>query len=417
METTSAVATSLYWISLAISGYIGYIYFRDLGDVTQMVMKVKRSNMLWFIRHEYKVIFPGIAAGILGAVLHFTTGAGGPISFWIIMAVLVIFYGFTWVWVHIGLREQQSKAVFASIKEAKEYVSPEDSVIVIENNGHARAHPDYELWRPHLAGNDEGLGGENVIITYCSMTHLGHGYVPEIEGEKLDLEVLAQHGNNLIMRDNNTGEPIQQLFGNRERDDRKTGPSMQEWPTFRMTFRGFEKAYPDGEVFLNRPSKNPFIWLVDFAVNSSFQMGLTKHYRREKPVMDNLDNPLDYRLPLKTFIWGFNVGDDYTCYTEDFAKALPAPLNVKVGGRDIVVHYDNFYESLGIWYNDTGKPITKVDFFGDSNHGKLERVESVRAACFWHVWSNYFQETDFNRVPEVAAKVKKKSGTKTAAAQ
>jgi phosphoglucosamine mutase len=36
------------------------------------------------------------------------------------------------------------------------------------------------------------------------MTHLGHGYKPEINGEKLELEVLAQHGNNLIMLDKGT---------------------------------------------------------------------------------------------------------------------------------------------------------------------------------------------------------------------
>jgi len=411
METTSALWTTVYWLSLAASLYIGFIYFRDLGDVTQMLIKVKRKNMLWFIRNEYKAIVPGIAAGALAAVVHFATGAGGAVLFWILMAVLVVLYGFTWVWVHIGLRHQQDTAKYYSVTEAKKYVSPKDSCIVIENNGHARAHPDYEIWRPHLAGNAEGLGGENVIITYCSMTHLGHGYVPEIEGEKLKLEVLAQHGNNLIMRDNNTGEPIQQLFGNRERDDRKNGPRMQEWPTFRMSFRGFEKAYPDGEVFLNLPSKNPFFRFVDFIVNSAFVVGLATQYRREVPVMDNLDRPLDYRLPLKTFIWGFNVGDDYTCYTEDFLKARQVPLNVIVGGRDIVVHYDSIYESLGVWYNDSGKPVSKIDFFGESDQGRLARVETVKAGSFWHVWANYFPETDINRVGDPSSDA---SGTKVA---
>ena len=395
MEQTPLFVSFIYWLCLAVSGVIGFIYFRDLGDVSQFFLKVKRENMLWIIRNEYRLITPGIAAGLLAAVLYFTAGAGGTISFWVIMAILLFFYAFTWIWVHIGLRHQQNTATYYSIEEAKKYVSPEDSVIVLENKGHARAHPDYEIWRPHLAGSDEGLGGENVIMTYCSMTHLGHGYKPEISGEKLDLEVLAQHGNNLIMRDKNTGEPIQQVFGNRERDSR-SGPSMQEWPTFRMTFRGFEKAFPNGEVFLNRPSKNPFIWLVDYFVNTSFVIGLTKQYRYEKPLMDNVEH-IDNRLPLKTFIWGFNVGDDYTCYTEDFVKSQQAPINVKVGDRDIVASYDNIYESVGIWYNDSGNPIQHVDFFGESDQGRLARVESVKAGSFWHVWANFFPDTDINR--------------------
>ena len=232
------------------------------------------------------------------------------------------------------------------------------------------------------------------------MTHLGHGYIPEINGEKLDLEVLAQHGNNLIMRDNNTGEPIQQMYGNRERDGRD-GPRMQEWPTFRMTFRGFEKAYPEGEVFLNKPSKNPAIWLVDFIVNSAFVVGLAKQSRREEPVMDNVEH-IDRRLPLKTFVWGFNVGDDYTCYTEDFVKSAGAPINVTVGGRGVVVAYDNKYESLGVWYNDSGAPVTEIDFFGNSDQSKLKRVETVKAGSFWHIWANYFPDTDINRPADQA---------------
>jgi len=319
LEQTATIWTILYWIALGISVVIGFIYFRDLGDVTQMVLKVKRKNMLWFIRNEYKAILSGVSAGLFAAILHFTTGAGETISFWIIAALLVVFYGFTWVWVHVGLRHQQDTAKYYSIEEARKHVAPDDSVIVIENNGHARAHPDYELWRPHIAGSDQGLGGENIIMTYCSMTHLGHGFKPEIDGEKLNLEVLAQHGSNLIMRDNNTNEPIQQMYGYRERDGR-SGPRLQEWPTVRMTFRGFRKAYPDGEVFLNMPTSNPLKRLVDWGVNAAFLLGLTKQYRREEPLMDNIEH-IDRRLPLKTFVWGFNVGDDYTCYTEDFVKS------------------------------------------------------------------------------------------------
>jgi hypothetical protein len=400
MEQTSLVVSLIYWLCLAVSGVIGFIYFRDLGDVSQFLLKVKRKDMLWIIRNEYRLIIPGIVSGLLAAVLHFVAGAGGATSFWVIMAILLFLYAFTWIWVHIGLRHQQNTATYYSIEEAKKYVSPEDSVIVLENKGHARAHPDYEIWRPHLAGSDEGLGGENVIMTYCSMTHLGHGYKPEISGEKLDLEVLAQHGNNLIMRDKNTGEPIQQVFGNRERDGR-SGPRMQEWPTFRMTFRGFEKAFPNGEVFLNRPSKNPFIWLVDYFVNTSFVIGLMKQYRYEKPLMDNVGH-IDNRLPLKTFIWGFNVGDDYTCYTEDFVKSQQAPINVKVGNQDIVASYDNSYESVGIWYNNSGKPIQRVDFYGESDQGLLTRVETVKAGSFWHVWANFFPDTDINRVAQTS---------------
>jgi hypothetical protein len=124
MELTSIIYTILYWVTLSASAIIGFIYFRDLGDASQIFLNVKRKNMLRFIRVEYKLIIPGILSGAIAATIHFVTGVGEPISFWIIISVIIIFYAWTWVWVHIGLRHQQENASFYSIEEAKKYVAP-----------------------------------------------------------------------------------------------------------------------------------------------------------------------------------------------------------------------------------------------------------------------------------------------------
>jgi hypothetical protein len=46
----------LFWLDLVVSMGIGLAYFRDLGDVSQMVLKVKRRNMIRFIRNEYRLL-------------------------------------------------------------------------------------------------------------------------------------------------------------------------------------------------------------------------------------------------------------------------------------------------------------------------------------------------------------------------
>jgi hypothetical protein len=210
----------IYWVALAVATYASFVYFRDLGDVTQAVLDVSRENMLKAIRNENKLVAIGLIGTALAVVLHYAFGAGIG---WVTVTLAIanaFMVGFPWIWLHVGLRNQQNSATYYSVEEAKDFVRGDESVIVIENNGEARAHPDYHIKRPHLAGSPEGLGGENVILTYCAMTHLGHGYKPEIKGEKLDLEVIAQHGNNLIMKDLNTGEPIQQMYGTRECDGR-----------------------------------------------------------------------------------------------------------------------------------------------------------------------------------------------------
>ena len=397
----------LFWSGLAVSLLIGLLYFRDLGDVSQMLIRVKRKNMLRFIRNEYRLLAIGLAALALMTIVHFGFGAGSRGFWWAAFLLSLLLYGFPYIWVHVGLRNQKESARFYSIEEAKEYVSPSSQVIVLENNGIARAHPQAQLMRPHLAGNDEGLDGENVVMTYCAMANLGIGYTPEVEGEKLELEVLAQHGNNLVLRDNKTGEPIQQIYGFRDADaapetNGATCPlrpslAMRPWPTFRMTFRGFQKAYPEGTVFVNKPPSNPILYLFDMVLEMVFSSSIDRQHRENKPVMDNMTH-YDDRLPNKTYVWGVNFGDDAVCWTDDFVMEQGNVVNAEVGGQLLVVAWDPRYESLGVWYNDTGAPVTEIDFFGNTPSGQLKRVEGLRPGLFWHVWAEFFPHTDINRV-------------------
>lgn len=388
----------IYWVALAAATYAAFVYFRDLGDITQALLDVSRKNMLNAIRNENKLVAVGLVGTALAVLLHSLYGAG---SGWVTvtLAIANIFMvGFPWIWLHLGLRNQQNTARYYSVDEARDYVRGDESVIVIENHGQARAHSDYYIKRPHLAGTPEGLGGENVILTYCCMTHLGHGYKPEIKGEKLDLEVIAQHGNNLIMKDRNTGEPIQQMYGTRECDGRY-GEGMQEWPTFRMPFKAFAKAYPDGQVFLNkipRFGENPIMCLFDHFVELVFLWGTVPHDRTQSLLFKTMDHE-DDRLHSKEYVWGFNIGKDSVAYTQDAIRELNDLINVRVGDRDIVVAYDPQFESVGVYYNDSGSPVTSIDFWGESDRGKLARVETVKAATYWCVWVNYFPETDLNR--------------------
>lgn len=387
---------------------IGFLYFRDLGDVTQMFLKVKRQNMDRFIRNEYKYVTTGLVAFAIATLAHFGLGSG-PRWLWFLSALLVLaLYGFPYVWVHLGLRNQMNTAKYYSIAEARDWINPSASVLVIENNGHARAHPDAQLMHPHLAGDEKGLGGEDVIMTYCAMANLGQGYKPNADGKRLRLEVLAQHGNNLVLRDNDTNEPIQQIYGFRASDQdmnadglacpMRPEAAMQPWPTFRMTFRAFQKAYPEGEVFLNKPSANPLLKLLDMATGIAFGTGIAQQHQYAAPVMDNMTRPLDQRLPNKSYVWGVTIGRDATCWTDDFIVENDWLVNATVGGRDLVVQIDPKYESLGVWYNDSGMPVARCDFWGDSDQGRLKRVETLRPGLFWHVWAEFFPQTDVNRV-------------------
>ena len=394
----------LFYLALLTAVYPTWRIFRDLGDITQMFMKVERETILNTIRWEWKLVGAAAAAITTAALCHFILDAGNGALLYTSATISFLMIGFPLLWVHVGLRNQQHSANFYSIEEARNHVRPETSVIVIENDGAARAHPDYEVWRPHLIGTREGLAGENIILTYCALTHLGQGFKAQIDGTTLELEVLAQTGNNLVMRDNTTMEPIQQLHGFRTCDgDSKAG--MAHWPTYRMTFRTFQKAYPSGEVFLNRITpfmSNPFLWIFDHFVDALFYLVVSAHDRSTTPAMPTIGTP-DPRLQSNTYVWGVNINDDYVAYTEEFVREHGI-INTSISNRRVILAYDETYESLGIWYNDFDLPIQKIDFWGNSELGSHQRVETVRPGAYWCVWAHYFPNTAINRADSLEKK-------------
>jgi uncharacterized membrane protein len=108
----------LFLIGLVVAAGVGFLYFRDFGDVSQMIIKVKRENMIRFIRNEYRLLIVGSGATALISLAHFGLGGGPRWLFWMALLVLIGLYGFPWIWVHLGLRNQKSSAKYYSIKEA-----------------------------------------------------------------------------------------------------------------------------------------------------------------------------------------------------------------------------------------------------------------------------------------------------------
>ena len=97
---------------------------------------------------------------------------------------------------------------------------------------------------------------------------------------------------------------------------------MWPWPTFHMTFRGFQKAYPQGTVFVNKPPSNPILYLFDMLLEMIFSSSFDRQHRESKPVIDSMTH-FDDLLPNKTYVWGVSFGRDSVCWTDDFVVRQP----------------------------------------------------------------------------------------------
>ena len=89
---------------------------------------------------------------------------------------------------------------------------------------------------------------------------------------------------------------------------------MKSWPTYRMTFSAFQRAYPEGAVYLNMPSTNLFLRLFDILTETVFSAGIARQHNEADSIMNNMPRH-DDRLPTKTYIWGVNIGEDAGYYT------------------------------------------------------------------------------------------------------
>ena len=114
--------------------------------------------------------------------------------------------------------------------------------------------------------------------------------------------------------------------------------------------------------------------------------------------MQYLERPIDPRLPTKSYAWGTNIFSHPTCWPDDFVVANGNVVNAVVGGQPLVAAWDPHFESLNVWINETGKPVTDIDFFGNTPDGQLARSPNVKPGLFWHVWAEFFPHTDVNRV-------------------
>ena len=180
---------------------------------------------------------------------------------------------------------------------------------------------------------------------------------------------------------------------------------MPEWPSYRMPLWAFEKAFTHGKVFLNPiPSffEHPFFAVYDRLMHKIFMHGITDQATKDAPTFPTIKQ-FDNRLPNKAKIYGANVGEDYVAYTEEFIHEHSDLLNVEIGNRDIAIAYHRNFESVGMYYNDTGKPVTHIEFGGKSDQGQLPRLETMKAAAYWVVWQNFFPQTEVNRPPKMSA--------------
>ncbi|MCH7697198.1 MAG: DUF3179 domain-containing protein, partial [Proteobacteria bacterium] len=219
-----------------------------------------------------------------------------------------------------------------SIEEADKLIKQDEVVIGLVNGGDVRAYSRDTVARPHFYADT--VGGTPVIVSYCILCNSSMAFKTELKGKPMDLSCVTAYNNNIIYRDANSGNFIQQLDSKIIHGPDK-GEELEFLPTIMATWGEWKQLHPDTKLYY-APAKTFRDKMV--AVMLGMMIPIHKLAARSKP-WHRVQGKLDTRLPAMSFVYGVELNGDLCAYSTSFLKENPV-YNDTVGGEPIVVFYD-----------------------------------------------------------------------------
>ena len=379
-RTKGKAVFGLLMASSAVLALIGVFVLTDVGQL----LGISKEMVVAYFQNHLLIMFLSVALFVVAIYVNRRFSFVRP---WVLATFGAVLLGCfivtKYLVPYVMFPAQQHQAVYKSIEEvlAEEYLQPDDTVYVVSYNGVNRAFPQKFLWVSHIFGGD--YGGEEVVLTYCVLTNLPIPYVNDLDGEPMDLKVLAQTNNNLLMWDTRSGEIIQQINNSCELSQRQLEPL----PITEMTWKSYQALFPEGEVLYN-PFEKPLERLLDVL------MPLDEAHSGETWMFNTVALD-DTRLPSKEKVIGIKDGGEAIALTRDYVRTAGV-VNVRVGDESIVIaHIPEHDIFVGFDRVKDGKAIevSEVDVFGNTKeHGQLEPVFLYNGPM-WAVWLHYHPDT------------------------
>ncbi|NQV20409.1 MAG: DUF3179 domain-containing protein [Rhodospirillales bacterium] len=377
----------------------GALFLMIIGGISATAAFIMFTEISQFLKFPPSIVINILLRRRLLAVLSVGTFGSGlflatlsdagstPVLIISALCFALVFYGAFLFIPYKVFRARQNGAGYLSVAEiettTEDTISPDDLVLVVEINGDCRAFPHKWIGQPHIAGDT--IGGEDVVMTYCMLSHLGMAFSPTLEGKKMDLRVIAQLENNLVFYDTVSRQPVRQFRGVTEGSHQ----ALKQFPTQVMPWRSYRRLYPDGKVLFNPPQgwiDRLWLWMEKKII--------PRHLNSDWMLFDTMGE-VDGRLPGKEKIWGMAADGHAVAWTLAYLKQS-CPFAASVGGRDVVIVYDRDLDTVS-GFDGTlgGKAVAAdhVDIRGQSPVGVLNRVP-VYSAVLWMIWANFYPDTE-----------------------
>ena len=337
-------------------------------DLRQVDIAYWLHTNIWWVR------LIGLAL-IIGPFIHYLRkGNWGKRIAVLLPAALcaVVFYAFNFKFMADKMFYPPKAKVMTSSPGPFSRGEGESLVIAVERNGDARAYP-IELIGYHHQVLDT-IGGEPVLVTYCTVCRTGRAWKPEVNGQPETFRLVGMDHFNAMFEDSRTGSWWRQATGECIEGPLK-GQALEEVPSQQMTLGEFASLHPKGLVF--QPDSN---FTEEYAGLEGFDDGTT-------------ESSLEYRDTAswqpKSWVVGVVHNGQARAYDWNDLQASPTILDT-LGGQYLEVRSrtgNADFSAYGL----------TIDIHERSDGSGLDSSVASRAIPayqeFWHSWRTFHPNT------------------------
>jgi hypothetical protein len=261
-------------------------------------------------------------------------------------------------------------------------------VIGIERGGEARAYPIRFLVYHHQV--QDTVGGERVLVTYCSVCRTGRVYGPVVDGQPVKFRLVGMDHFNAMFEDSATGSWWRQATGEAVAGP-KSGASLPEIPSSQSTLREWLGLHPASLVM--QPDESS---IGSYDPMRKFERGASEgELTRTDPASWND----------KSWVVGIQVGQASKAFDWNRLKAKRV-ISDQVGDTPIVLVLSPDKASFAAFERPDARWVFQLkgdvlsangrsfDFSGRDLAAPDQRLKSVNGHQeFWHSWRTFHPGT------------------------
>ncbi len=317
----------------------------------------------------------------------------------LLLLYALIFYMFNYRFLADKMFIQPRHTVLVRASESK--VSPKQLIVGVSLHGEARAYP-IEIIGYHHQVRDT-IGGENVMVTYCTVCRTGRVYEPAVDGKPETFRLVGMDHFNAMFEDSRTRSWWRQVNGEAIAGALK-GHSLKEIPSEQMRLDAWIRRHP--ETLIMQPDS---LFKHQYAGMKDYDEG------KDRSQLTGRDT-----LSWKEKSWVIGVVSESNSKAFDWADLAKARvINDEIEGTPIVIAIESDTASFHAWkrdagagaltfvYSDSTKSLMDTnsrsvwDWNGQCVDGKLKGtiLQPVQAYQeFWHSWRTFHPQTKQGKV-------------------